>query len=106
MVGFARNTILSVADKVVDAVKTKKLRHIFLVGGCDGAKPGRNYYTELVEKAPDGHNCSYFGVWKIQVLRQRPWNARVTCQDFLMLDNATMLILRSKWLLLLLKCLA
>jgi hydroxylamine reductase len=53
MVGFARNTILSVADKVVDAVKTKKLRHIFLVGGCDGAKPGRNYYTEFVEKTPD-----------------------------------------------------
>jgi hydroxylamine reductase len=53
MVGFARNTILSVADKVVEAVKNKKLRHILLVGGCDGAKPGRNYYTELVEKAPD-----------------------------------------------------
>ena len=52
MVGFARNAILSVADTVVDAVKTKKLRHILLVGGCDGAKPGRNYFTELVEKAP------------------------------------------------------
>ena len=52
MVGFARNTILSVADKVVDAVKSKALRHILLVGGCDGAKPGRNYYAELVEKAP------------------------------------------------------
>jgi len=53
MVGFARNTILSVADKIVEAVKSKNLRHIILVGGCDGAKPGRNYYTELVEKAPD-----------------------------------------------------
>ena len=52
MVGFARNTILSVADKVVAAVKNKDLRHIFLVGGCDGAKPGRNYYTEFVEKTP------------------------------------------------------
>jgi hydroxylamine reductase len=52
MVGFARNAILSVADKVVEAVKNKNLRHILLVGGCDGAKPGRNYYTELVEKAP------------------------------------------------------
>jgi len=52
MVGFARNSILSVADKVVEAVKNKSLRHILLVGGCDGAKPGRNYYTELVEKAP------------------------------------------------------
>ena len=52
MVGFARNAILSVADKIVAAVKNKDLRHILLVGGCDGAKPGRNYYTELVEKAP------------------------------------------------------
>ncbi len=52
MVGFARKSILSVADKVVDAVKTKKLRHILLVGGCDGAKPGRNYFTELVEQTP------------------------------------------------------
>ncbi|MCW8801872.1 MAG: hydroxylamine reductase [Candidatus Bathyarchaeota archaeon] len=52
MVGFARNAILSVADKVVEAVKTKKLRHILLVGGCDGAKPGRNYFTELVEMTP------------------------------------------------------
>jgi hydroxylamine reductase len=52
MVGFARNTILGVADKVVEAVKNKTLRHILLVGGCDGAKPGRNYFTEIVEKAP------------------------------------------------------
>lgn len=52
MVGFARNTILSVADKVVEAVKNKNLKHIILVGGCDGAKPGRNYYTEFVEKSP------------------------------------------------------
>ena len=52
MVGFARNTILSVADKVVEAVKNKNLRHILLVGGCDGANPGRNYYTEIVEKSP------------------------------------------------------
>jgi hydroxylamine reductase len=52
MVGFAHNTVLSVADKVVDAVKSKALRHILLVGGCDGAKSGRNYYADLVEKAP------------------------------------------------------
>ncbi len=52
MVGFARNAVLSVADKVIDAIKSKALRHIFLVAGCDGAKPGRNYYTELVEKIP------------------------------------------------------
>jgi len=52
MVGFARNTVMSVADKVIDAVKGKKIRHFFLVAGCDGAKPGRNYYTEFVEKVP------------------------------------------------------
>jgi hydroxylamine reductase len=52
MVGFARNTLLGVADKVIDAVKGKAIRHFFLVAGCDGAKPGRNYYTEFVEKVP------------------------------------------------------
>jgi hydroxylamine reductase len=52
MVGFARNTVMSVADKVIDAVKGKAIRHFFLVGGCDGAKAGRNYYTEFVEKTP------------------------------------------------------
>jgi hydroxylamine reductase len=52
MVGFGRNTVLSVAPQVIDAVKSGAIRHFFLVGGCDGARPGRNYYTELVEKAP------------------------------------------------------
>jgi hydroxylamine reductase len=52
MVGFARNTTLGVADKVIEAVKGKAIRHFFLVAGCDGAKPGRNYYTEFVEKVP------------------------------------------------------
>lgn len=52
LVGFARNTVLGVADKVITAVKAKAIRHFFLVGGCDGAKPGRNYYTELVEQIP------------------------------------------------------
>jgi len=51
-VGFARNTVMSVADKVIEAVKGKAIRHFFLVGGCDGAKAGRNYYTEFVEKVP------------------------------------------------------
>ena len=51
-VGFGRNAVLGVADKVVEAVKNKDIRHFFLVGGCDGAKPGRNYYTEFAEKAP------------------------------------------------------
>ena len=53
MVGFARNTVMGVADKVIEAVKNKAIRHFFLVGGCDGAKAGRNYYTEFVEKVPE-----------------------------------------------------
>jgi hydroxylamine reductase len=52
MVGFARNTVMSVAGTVIEAVKNKAIRHFFLVGGCDGAKAGRNYYTEFVEKIP------------------------------------------------------
>lgn len=53
MTGFARNTVLGVADKVIDAVKSGAIRHFFLVGGCDGAKPGRNYYTDFVAKSPE-----------------------------------------------------
>lgn len=52
MVGFARNAVMSVADKVIEAVKAGKIRHFFLIGGCDGAKPGRNYYTEFAQKVP------------------------------------------------------
>ncbi len=52
LTGFARNTVLSVADKVINGVKQGAIKHFFLVGGCDGAKPGRNYYTEFVQKAP------------------------------------------------------
>lgn len=51
--GFGQGTVLSIADKVVDAVKSGAIKHFFLVGGCDGARPGRNYYTELVEQIPD-----------------------------------------------------
>lgn len=51
-VGFGRKTLLDAAPAVLDAVKSGAVRHIFLVGGCDGAKPGRNYYTEFAEKAP------------------------------------------------------
>jgi len=54
-VGFARNAVLNVADKVIEAVKSGDIKHFFLVAGCDGAKPGRNYYTEFVEKVPK--NC-------------------------------------------------
>ena len=52
MVGFARNAVLGVADKVIAGVKSGAIKHFFLVAGCDGAKPGRNYYTEFVEKVP------------------------------------------------------
>lgn len=52
MTGFAHNAVISVADKVIDAVKSGAIKHFFLVGGCDGAKPGRNYYTEFVKKTP------------------------------------------------------
>lgn len=50
--GFSHNAVLSVADQVVEAVKTGAIKHFFLVGGCDGAKPGRNYYTEFVKQTP------------------------------------------------------
>ena len=53
LTGFARNTVLGVADKVIEGVKAGAIKHFFLVGGCDGAKPGRNYYTEFVEKVPE-----------------------------------------------------
>lgn len=52
LVGFGRNTVLGVADKVIEAVKSKAIRHFFLVGGCDGAKPGRDYFTQFVEQVP------------------------------------------------------
>lgn len=52
MTGFGHSAVLSAADKIVDAVKNGAIRHFFLVGGCDGAKPGRNYYTEFVKQTP------------------------------------------------------
>ncbi|HEY3347831.1 MAG TPA: hydroxylamine reductase [Nitrospirota bacterium] len=51
--GFGRNTVMSVADKVIDAVKAGQIKHFFLVGGCDGAKSGRNYYTEFAQAVPN-----------------------------------------------------
>lgn len=50
--GFGHGAILRAADQVVDAVKSGAIRHFFLVGGCDGARPGRNYYTEFVKQTP------------------------------------------------------
>ena len=52
MTGFGHGAVLGVADQVIEAVKSGAIRHFFLVGGCDGARPGRNYYTEFVKKTP------------------------------------------------------
>ena len=52
LVGFGHNAVLGVADKVIEAVKGGQIKHFFLIGGCDGAKPGRNYFTEFAEKVP------------------------------------------------------
>ena len=52
LVGFGHNTVLNAAGKVVELVKSGKIRHFFLVGGCDGAKSGRNYYTDFATQAP------------------------------------------------------
>ena len=51
-VGFGREAVLGVAGTVIDAVKSGAIKHFFLIGGCDGAAPGRNYYTEFAEAAP------------------------------------------------------
>jgi len=53
LVGFGHAAVLGVAEKVIEAVKAGKIRRFFLIGGCDGAKPGRNYYTELAEAVPE-----------------------------------------------------
>jgi len=53
IVGFGHNAVMGVADKVIEAVKGGKIKHFFLIGGCDGAKPGRNYYTDFAQAVPD-----------------------------------------------------
>jgi hydroxylamine reductase len=52
-VGFGRNAVLNVADKVIDAVKSGAIKKFIFIGGCDGAKPGRNYYTDMAQSVPD-----------------------------------------------------
>ena len=52
MTGFGHNAVLSNAETIIEAVKTGAIKHFFLVGGCDGARPGRNYYTEFVKQTP------------------------------------------------------
>lgn len=53
MTGFARNAVMNVAGTVIDAVKAGAIKHFFLVAGCDGARPGRNYYTDFVRQTPE-----------------------------------------------------
>jgi hydroxylamine reductase len=53
LVGFGHNAVMNVAGAVIDAVKSGAVRHFFLIGGCDGAKPGRDYYTEFAQKVPE-----------------------------------------------------
>ena len=52
-IGFGHNAVMGVAGAVVDAVKAGQIKHFFLIGGCDGAKPGRNYYTDFAQQVPD-----------------------------------------------------
>lgn len=52
LIGFGHDAVMSVADKVIESIKAKKIRHIFLVGGCDGAELNRNYYSELAAEIP------------------------------------------------------
>jgi hydroxylamine reductase len=52
LVGFGHNAVLGVADKVIEAVKTGAIKRFFLIGGCDGARTGRDYYTEFAESVP------------------------------------------------------
>lgn len=70
-VGFARNAVLGVADQVVDAVKTGAIKHFFLIGGCDGAAPGRNYYTDFAENTPDDTVILTIGCGKFRFNKQQ-----------------------------------
>ena len=72
MTGFAREAVMGVAGAVIEAVKNKKIRHFFLVAGCDGPKPGRNYYTEFVEKVPKDCVVLTLACGKFVVFRINP----------------------------------
>ncbi|MCB9800546.1 MAG: hydroxylamine reductase [Candidatus Omnitrophica bacterium] len=66
MTGFGHHAVLSVAGQVVEGVKSGAIRHFFLVGGCDGAKPGRNYYTEFAQSAPQDSIVMTLGCGKFR----------------------------------------
>ncbi len=69
-VGFGRHAVLGVADKVIDAVKGGDIKHFFLVGGCDGAAPGRNYYSDIAEQAPQDSVIMTLGCGKYRFHEQ------------------------------------
>ena len=68
LVGFGHGTVLSIADRVIDAVKTGAIKKFVLIGGCDGAEPGRNYYTELAETMPRDWVVLTLGCGKFRVV--------------------------------------
>ncbi len=69
-IGFGHNTIMSVADQVINGVKSGAIQHFFVIGGCDGAKPGRNYYTELASQTPDNTVILTLGCAKYRFNKQ------------------------------------
>jgi len=71
MVGFARNAVLSVADQIISAVKAGDIKHFLLVGGCDGARSGRNYFTEIVEQSPQDTVIMTLGCGKYRFFDQQ-----------------------------------
>ena len=64
---LTHGSVLSVADKIIEAVENKQISHFFLVGGCDGAKVGRNYYTEFVKQSPKDSVIFNISLWKVQI---------------------------------------
>lgn len=69
-VGFGHSTLLSVADQILDAVKARKLSHIFVVGGCDGHEPQRKYYQRLHAETPSDAVVMTLGCGKFRILGQ------------------------------------
>ena len=82
LVGFGRDAVLGAADKVIAAVKSGAIRHFFLIGGCDGAAPGRNYYTDFAEQAPKDSMLLTLGCGKF----------RFNMQDFGSIDGLPRLL--------------
>lgn len=68
-IGFGRHAVMSVADKVIDGVKSGAIEHFFLIGGCDGAAPGRNYYADFATHAPDSTVVMTLGCGKYRFNR-------------------------------------